>query len=685
MEKGKMQHGPKVYVPLVFLFVFLVLLMPKSGKFNYDYKKGSPWMYETLVAEFDFPVLKTPDQLQKEREAAASSVIPYYKYSENIASERADAVEQADLGRFNHLKPEIVTVMDTIYSKGVIAERPDFPDGRPEDEQVIYVQKDRRAAMVPPDEIYTIADARARLLNALRDVPGGCNADSLCMTAGIYDLIVPNLIFDQQTTDLVHEESVNYISPTSGVVTSGQLIVSKGETVTSEIEQLLDSYKAEYEASIGYNGPRFLLWAGNVLLALVIVALVFFTIYYSNISIFSQFNKYVYILVIISLAAVTTFAVAKADPKLLYMVPYTLFALFLTAFFKNKVVYPVYVISLLPLLIFSHNGIELFVMFLVAGVVAIFSFTYFNKGWQQFIMAFFVFLAMTVTYFAFKLVDGEIRGFRDYETLLFLFLGAMLSVAGYPFIYLFERIFMLVSNSRLIELCDTNNKLLRELAHKAPGTFQHCLQVMNLADAAARSIGANVSLVRAGALYHDIGKMANPQCFIENESPGVKYHEGLSPEESARDITRHVPDGLAMADKAGLPGIVKDFIVTHHGTTCTGYFYNKYINAGGDPAKADVFYYKGRKPSTKEQIILMLCDTLEAASRTLKDYSAQSISDLVERLVKSKMDDGQFDDADISLKELDTVKNVLKEYLQQVYHARVVYPKRKHVPVQSRP
>ena len=216
-----MQHGPKVYVPLVFLFVFLVLLMPKSGKFNYDYKKGSPWMYETLVAEFDFPVLKTPDQLQKEREAAASSVIPYYKYSENIASERADAVEQADLGRFNHLKPEIVTVMDTIYSKGVIAERPDFPDGRPEDEQVIYVQKDRRAAMVPPDEIYTIADARARLLNALRDVPGGCNADSLCMTAGIYDLIVPNLIFDQQTTDLVHEESVNYISPTSGVVTSG--------------------------------------------------------------------------------------------------------------------------------------------------------------------------------------------------------------------------------------------------------------------------------------------------------------------------------------------------------------------------------------------------------------------------------------------------------------------------------
>ena len=677
MENGKFLRGFKVYLPLVLLFVFFVLLMPRSGNFNYDYKKGSPWMYETLVAEFDFPVLKTAEQLQHEKEQAASSVTPYYKYSGNIASERTDAVMQADLGAYDRLKPEIISILDTIYSKGVIAERPDFPDGRPEDEQVIYVQKDRRAAMVPPSEIYTTADVRMRLLSGLKGMHGTFNADSLCLAAGIYDLLVPNLIFDQQTTDLVHEESVNYVSPTSGVVSSGQLIVSKGETVTSEIEQLLDSYKAEYENSVGYNGPRVFLWMGNVLLALIISVLVFFTIYYANARIFGRFNEYVYILVIVALSAVVTFAVTKADPKLLYIVPYSLFALYLTAFFKNKVVYPVYVISLIPMLVFSHNGIELFVIYLAGGIVAIYAFMYFNKGWQQFIMAFCVFVATTVTFFAFKLIDGEIREFNDYQTVLFLFLGAMMSVAGYPLIYLFERIFMLVSNSRLIELCDTNNKLLRELAHKAPGTFQHSLQVMNLADAAARSIDANVQLVRAGALYHDIGKMNNPQCFIENETPGVKYHEGLSPEESARDITRHVPDGVALAEKYGLPGVVKDFIVTHHGTTSTGYFYNRYLNAGGDPSKADVFFYKGRKPSTKEQIIMMLCDTLEAASRTLKDYSAQSISDLVERIVRSKMDDGQFEDADISLKEINVVKNVLKEYLQQVYHARVVYPKRR--------
>ena len=683
MDNGKFMRAARIYVPLALLFLVLLIFMPRSGKFNYDYKKGSPWMYETLVSEFDFPILKTQEQLQKEREEAVASVTPYYKYSENIASERKDAASRVQLGVYDYLKPSIESFVDSVYSRGVIAERPEFSEDVPESERVIFVQKNRRAAAVPPSEIYTTSQARNFFFDGIRKMVPGCNADSLCAASGLLDLIVPNLIFDQQTTDLVHEESVNYVSPTSGYVPAGQLIVSKGETVTTEIEQLLDSYKAEYESSVGYNGPMALLWMGNVLLSLAIVTLVFFTIYYSRAGIFREFNKYAYILAVVCLSSLVTFAVTKTDPRLLYLVPYTLFALYLTAFFRNKVVYPVYVVSLIPLLVFSHNGIELFVMYLVAGAVAIYAFTYFNKGWQQFIMAFFVFLSLLVTYLAFKLIDGEIRGFRDYQAILFLFIGSMLSVAGYPLIYLFEKIFMLVSNSRLIELCDTNNKLLRELATKAPGTFQHSLQVMNLADAAARSIGANVSLVRAGALYHDIGKMSNPQCFIENETPGVKYHEGLSPEESARDITRHVTDGMSLAEKYGLPSVVRDFIITHHGTTSTGYFYNKYLNSGGDPSRAGIFFYKGRKPSTKEQIVLMLCDAIEAASRSLKDYSHQSISDLVERIVKAKMDDGQFEEADISLKELNIVKNVLKDYLQQIYHARVAYPKRKVQPEQA--
>lgn len=670
-SKTGLPRNYKIYLPLVALFFSLLLLMPRSGNFKYDYKKGSPWMYETLIAQFDFPVLKTAAQLQEERGTAGSGVIPYYRYSDEVVAERISAVETANLGEYNSLKPGIRKAMSEIYSRGVISE---LEEASGNTSQVIYIQKDKRALKYPLSETYKVSEARSKLVTELRLLAPGCDVDSLCRYGGIYDMIVPNLEFDQQTTELVHDEAVNYISPTSGVVNAGQLIVSNGEMITAEIEQLLDSYKAEYDSSFGYTGPKFLLWAGNGLLAFLLVALLLFTIYYSNPYIFSDYNRYCYVVMIVFFAALVTFLVERTGHQHIYLVPFSIIALYLVAFFRWKVVYPVYIVSLLPLLIFVHNGIELFVMYLVAGVVAIFSFRVFNKGWQQFVTAFFVYLSLLVTFFAFRLIEGG--GFNDYRPVFYMGLGSLFSVAGYPFIYLFERIFALVSNTRLIELSDTNNKVLRDLALKAPGTFQHSLQVMNMADAAARAIDANVSLVRCGALYHDIGKTMNPLCFIENEPAGVHYHEELTPIESAREIIKHVQDGYAIAEKAGLPDIIKDFIITHHGTTCTAYFYNKFLEAGGDRSQADEFYYKGKKPVTKEQIILMLCDTLEAASRSLKDFSKQSLSELVERIFRSKMQDGQFEEADISIKELNVLKAVLKEYLQQVHHGRVAYPRR---------
>ena len=303
-------------------------------------------------------------------------------------------------------------------------------------------------------------------------------------------------------------------------------------------------------------------------------------------------------------------------------------------------------------------------------------FDYFNKGWLQFVLALVTFAVMAVVWGAFRLADG-MEGMMNIRQLWQLSLAAFLAVAGYPLIYLFEKIFMLVSSSKLVELSDTSRPLLRLLADKAPGTFQHSLQVMNLADAAARSIDANIPLIRAAALYHDVGKIANPQCFTENETPGVKYHEGLSPKESAQEIIRHVSDGLAMADKYGLPDVLKDFIRSHHGTTATGYFLNQYLNDGGNPDEVSEFYYNGVKPSTKEEVILMLCDAVEAASRSLKDYSPASIEGLVDRIIDGKADDGQLSDSDISLREVNVVRQVMKAYLQQMYHSRVSYPKRK--------
>jgi len=482
-------------------------------------------------------------------------------------------------------------------------------------------------------------------------------------------------VFDQQTTDLVHEENFDHISRTQGVVRSGMVIVSEDAMVTAEIEQLLDSYKAEYEANVGYLGPRPLQWIGNGMIAFFLVLVLFLAIYYCNSRIFDEFNKYLYILMVFLLSAVCSSVVAKVDPNLFYMMPFMLIVFYQLAFFSRRMVFSVYFISLLPMLIFAPDGMELFLIYLVAGTVGILVFERFNKGWLQFVTAFILFVVMVMVWLAFRFVEGMTS--VDYHTIFDMALGAVLSVAGYPLIYLFEKIFRLVSTSKLVELSDTSNPLLRMLADKAPGTFQHSLQVMNLADAVARSVDANVPLIRTAALYHDVGKIANPQCFTENETPGVKYHAGLSPKESSQEIIRHVSDGVALAEKYGLPEIVREFITTHHGTTPTAYFLNTYLNAGGDPEQTADFYYDGVKPTTKEQVILMFCDAVEAASRALKDYSQENISALVDRIVDGKISDGQLVDADISLKEIAVIKETMKTYLQQMYHSRVAYPKRR--------
>lgn len=662
----------RVYIPLAVVFVLLVLFMPRSTKFNYSYSKGSPWMYETLVAEFDFPILKTASEIQQERNSETNRIIPYYKQDQNVGLKAIQVLNSMDFGGFVSMKPAVSSSLSSIYQRGV-ADDTDYFGGRQSgdyDWSLVYVQRDKRAVKKPVEEILSVSSAKLELMASLSGVQA---ADSLCRELGVYDLIVPDLILDRQMSELVNSENTPEISPTKGVVTAGTVIVSKGEIVTAEVEQILDSYRAEYDSSIGYSGNRAVMWCGNILLAFAIVLVLFFVIWFTSPHIFTQMNRYVYLLLIFTLTAFTASAVEIVSPKTLYLVPFPLFAYYLLAFFRKKLILPLYIVSLIPLLVFGHNGLELFVMHTVAGVVAIYIFDFFNRGWLQFVNALIVFFTLSVVWFAFRFIDG-LGGSVDYWVLLWLFFASMISVALYPVIYLFEKIFNLVSSSRLMELSDTNNKALRELASKAPGTFQHSLQVANFADSAARSIDADALLVRAGALYHDIGKVCNPQCFVENETMGETYHQSLDPKESAREIIRHVSDGLQLAEKYKLPSVIMDFIATHHGTTKTAFFYSKYVNAGGDPADVADFTYPGPRPTTKEQVILMLSDTLEAASRTLKDRTSHGISELVDRIVQGKIDEGQFNEADISLKELHTVSENLKEYIRQVYHARVVYP-----------
>ena len=667
--------------PLAIVFAVLVLFMPRTAKFNYDYRKGSPWPYETLTSEFDFPILKTEEQLMAELDQVDGGTVPYYRFSDDVVNNAIKSLQGLDLGKYARLRPAIASSMADIYAKGVISDAKEKLDrgyGVLSGE-VIYIQRNKRVSEYPRSEVYKVSDAKSRLLGEVSRTYPDLSVDSLFKRSGVYDLIVPNLLFDRAMTELSHAESAAYVSPTSGYMSAEQKIVEKGEIVTPEIAQILDSYKAEYNKVFGYEGPRILLVLGDILIALALVVILYFCIYFTYREIFGKPKRYFYLLTVFTLTAVISFLVERIAPSLVYVVPFAITILYLQAFFPKRVVLPVYMVSLLPLLIFSGNGVGLFFMFLCAGIVSMNTFKQFNRGWKQFLNALIIFGVELVVFAGFRLIDAG-HSLVWVNVLRLFGGGAMLTVAFYPLIYVFERIFNLVSTNRLEELADTNNKLLRDLAAKAPGTFQHSLQVENMVTEAGRTVHANVPLLRAAALYHDLGKMKNPLCFIENskieEGSGRSYHAGLSPRESARAIIAHVPDGLEIAKANKLPAEVSDFILTHHGTSFTASFYNQYLNEGGDPNDVEDFFYKGRKPRTKEEVILMICDSVEAASRTLKEYTPASFDKFVEDMVAAKDKSGQFEQAEITIREMNIVKATLKTYLQQLYHERVEYTQR---------
>ena len=661
----------KAVIPLVVSFAVLMVLVPRTAKWGYDYSKGQAWRYETLVAQFDFPLLKTTEQIAKEKADLSSTVIPYYKMSTEVVGESFRKIEGMSFADVPGLKSSLVRHLSDIYNKGIIPEIQD-------NVELIYVQKGKRAEKVPVSEVYLLPQARIALLHGVSTDCPEVNVDSIIRSKSIYDLLAVNLVYDEQITALVHSQTQSMVSTTSGFVNAGTIIVNNGELITAEVAQMLDSYKAEYEQSYGYDKPLAAIWLGNALLVLGILICLYFAIYFSNAMIFKDYNRYLYVVVVFTLIASVELILIKFAPQWIFIFPFSVAALYLQAFFRTRVIYPVYIATLLPLLLFAENGAAVFMMYLVSGVITLYVFKHFSKGAKQFIAASINFVCTAVLFSAF-VITGVIN--VDYlPTLGLLCIGSILQVALHPFVYLLERSFNLVSSTRLQELSETSNELLRQLEQKAPGTFQHSLQVMNLASAAARAINADEILIKAGALYHDIGKIKNPLCFVENESltsTDAKYHADITPLQSAQDIIKHVTDGVELAQAHKLPSVITDFIRTHHGTTCVSFFYDKYLKEGGDPELKKEFLYPGPTPTTKEQVILMLSDSIEAASRTLRDYSQESISALVDRIFAYKIEDGQLEQADITLKEIDTIKIVMQTYLGQMYHERIKYPKRK--------
>ena len=665
-----------VYVSLALAFLVMVFFFPKEGKFKYEYHKGRPWVYETLIAPIDFPILKTEAELYAERDEAASKVIPYYICDEKVAPAQQEALAHLQI-RYSiphEYEKEVSAALAHVYEKGII---PDNSENATSRTSYVMVQRNKRANEELVQSLFTVSSALQYIKNDLDINMPSYNADSLVKAYGIDDLVQPNLIFSQQNTDLLHKEAVNYISPTKGMVYAGQLIVTEGETITAEIEQLLNSYKAEYEISYGYTGNIWQLRLAHMIFAVVVLLLVYITIYFVNFNILRESNRFNFILLVVLMSFLITVFARRFPPHFMYMVPYAVFALYMEAFFRNRLVFPIYMILLLPLLMISENGVELFLLNVVSGGLALVSFSFLYKGWLQFLNSLIIFVGMFVIHVAFRLLGGGTLAAGDYTVLSMIFANAFFVVAAYPLVFLLEKIFSLVSVATLKDLSDTNNRLLQELARKAPGTFQHSLQVANLAERAVLAIRGNSRLVKVGAMYHDIGKINNPQCFIENQAPGVEYHKGLSPQESAKEIIRHVADGVEIAKKHNLPQVVINFISSHHGRSQTAYFYTQYCNNGGDPANTEDFTYQGTLPTAKEQVVVMMADAVEAASRTLKDYSAESISKLVDSITSQRISDSQLAMADISIKEINVVKAVFKKHLQEIYHARIAYPPKK--------
>lgn len=659
MDKINFPREIRVYIPLVILFFVLLFLLPRAGKFNYEFKKGQPWMYEDFYARFDAPINKSAVQEEEDKAQVRRRQPPFY-YKD--ASAEVRAFSQAE-----KLPPVIAreakAFLKKFYAKGLC-------DRLDENVQLICCYEvSAWVDTLQAVDVYTLNLAEKELMNGAKSLFEP-DMDTIGVESGLQKCLIPNLLYDESRTRSELSKALDDVAHSSGSIYAGDRIIAKGEIVTAKKERMLKSYQMEFDQNHGYDGNPVFLWLGNGFISLLVVFLLFFSILFSNAKVFLTLNRYYYLVLIVIITQLMIFFVGNSKPIYLYVTPFSLMVLFLLAFFRKRVVLPVYIVSLLPMLLLPM-GVRLFFIWTAAGVLNIFTFTYWSKGWRQFVNAFFTFLLVAAVFLAFEFTASGEWG-KPSQELLLLFIGSFLPVAGYPFIFLFEKVFSLVSNYRLDDLSDTNSPLLQLLFRDAPGTYQHSVGVMNMSEAVARAVGANVSLTRAGALYHDVGKIQNPKCFVENGSED--FHKERTYEESAQMIISHVKDGLKLADKYGLPEVVKTFIRSHHGTSCTGYFYGKFIEEGGNPDRKSEFCYPGPIPRTAEETIVMICDSVEAASRTLANKSDKDFSELVDRIVDGKMKEGQFADTELTLHQLKMAKEEICNYLCQVHHPRITYP-----------
>ncbi len=664
------------YILYTFSVVIIVFFFPKGGKFKYEFQKGKPWQYENLYAPFDFSILKSEEEISAEREAIEADKRAYFTYDETVVADaKAEYAVQfpimfsgANLSgeQIEILRENGLEFLDQIYTNGIVSRTADFEEG-----SRTYLVRDNEAVPVNPSQFHRLSDTDRALSNFLEQ--RGLTPFFTGFQELFFNVLKPNVAFDQDLTERELADALSEMATTRGTVDEGALIIAKGEVVENENLKILNSLKAEFQSELWTESSYYFILSGYlVLVGLALLMLILFIkrfrpeVYRNNVKVtFIFFN-------IILMVFITT-TIVKFNEAYVFIIPLCILPLVLKTFFDARLSLFVHVITVLILGFVVPNTFEFVFLQMAAGIVAVLSVSELYKRANLFISVGQITLIYIIGYFAFHSIqEGGVNGI-DWFTYGFFLLNGMITLFAPPLIYISEKMFGMVSDVSLLELSDTNSKLLKALADKAPGTFHHSLQVANLAEAAANEIGANAMLVRVGALYHDIGKMNNPTYFTENQTTAINPHNDLSPVESARIIIKHVIEGIEMAQRNNIPDRIIDFIRVHHGTTKVRYFYKKQEESG-EQVNPEDFTYPGPIPFSKETAILMMADSVEAASKSLSNPTFAMIDNFVEKIVSSQMDEQQFSNADITFKEIETVKKVLKQKLTNIYHLRIEYP-----------
>ncbi len=683
------QHG---LIFKVFLFLlataFIVFIFPREGKFKYEFTKGKPWPHEDLIAPFDFPIYKSEQALKEEKEKILSSQKIYFFKNLNVREEALNFYEEEferkwDLfleersgislatGKIKvQLKQKGRSILSHLFKTGIIELHASIEDQSPDYE--IVVLEDNVAKDYAVSNLYTIQEA---FEYAEEQLKGQKEDDVRFLLDLIENSIRHNVSYDAASNQLAREDALQKISPSLGMVQKGERVVSTGDILNQESFRILESLKKEYELQIGGSNQFFYILLGQVVLvSMMILSLALFLLSFRKHIVQSDI-KIVFLLLLIVLFVFGAKATLNIENINLYLVPFCILPLIIRTFFDIRIALFTYLVTVLIIGFFAPNPYEFIILQMITGIITLFSIRNLRKRSQLFLSSLIIFAVYSLSYLGIGLIQEG--SFTNTNWLFFgwFFGSALLTLFTYPLIYIFEKVFGFVSDVSLMELADTNNKLLRKLNMKAPGTFQHSLQVSNLAEEAITVIGGNSLLVRTGAMYHDIGKMNMPNYFIENQNTDHNPHDDLSPEESAKIIIDHVLDGIEMAQKHKLPDIIIDFIRTHHGTTKTQYFLRNYKK---DNPEAEIdetkFQYPGPTPYSKETAVLMMADSVEAASRSLSSYDGESIEKLVNAIIDHQIEEQQFINSNITFKDITQIKRIFKRKLMNIYHVRVEYP-----------